>query len=350
MPSDHLDPLLSANCHSPTGSCGDAHKHSDDCGHIKIRHGDHFDHLVPLAGNEDIYEMHHECKNGRPHCHVHGVLRRLQKAHHSMQSTAWFVFEDFCPACSPSPKIVEQGSSTRTSLYVSGICCPSEVPIIERLLKPLPGVTDVAVNVTAKTTIVTHDNRTTDADLVLALNSASLGARIHSSLDENSDHRLPRWNVLLSGFLWALSMLSLLGKSDDNGDDSHEPVSSGSADMAANEETIWPWAENLKWIAIAGIVVGWPPILKRAFGAMKTCVLDINMLMTLAVTGAIAIGDYVEGAAVVFLFALSEWLETRAGDRARAAIAAVLSMKPQTALKMVRPSHTRTPNFQSDAR
>ena len=34
---------------------------------------------------------------------------------------------------------------------------------------------------------------------------------------------------------------------------------------------------------------------------------------------------------MVFLFALSEWLETRAGDKARVAIAAVMSMKPQTA-------------------
>lgn len=35
------------------------------------------------------------------------------------------------------------GPLATTRVYASGICCPMEVPLIERLLKPLPGVVQV---------------------------------------------------------------------------------------------------------------------------------------------------------------------------------------------------------------
>ena len=54
--------------------------------------------------------------------------------------------------------------------------------------------------------------------------------------------------------------------------------------------------------------------------------------MAHAPAGAIAIGDYTEAAAVVVLFGLAEWLETRAAGRARDAIAAVLALNPDTAV------------------
>ena len=308
--------------------CG--HVHTDTCGHEQIAHGDHMDYLVP--GADGSLELHHACHDDK-HCHVHGVLKRLQDI---KDEVCWFVFngvDGACPCCPPPPPPPPVVGLTRTTLFVEGICCPSEVPIIERLLSRLPGVIwteqnrdAIKVNVTAKTTIVMHTaGQTTAADLVLALNNGgSLGARIHSSLDEKSKHRFPKWNVLVSGLLWAISMVSLLGKRDDE-------VEDGSG---IPEELVCEWCDNLKWVAIAGIVMGWPPILLKAFGSLKVCVLDINMLMTLAVAGAIAIGDYVEGAAVVFLFALSEWLEGRAGEKARVAIAAVLDMKPAVAVLM----------------
>jgi len=59
--------------------------------------------------------------------------------------------------------------------------------------------------------------------------------------------------------------------------------------------------------------------------------LDINCLMTLAIGGAIATGDYVEGAAVVFLFGLSEWLEHMATAKARNALKSLLELKPERA-------------------
>lgn len=40
---------------------------------------------------------------------------------------------------------------------VLGICCSSEVPLIEKILKPLEGVNDVSVIVPSRTVIVLHD-------------------------------------------------------------------------------------------------------------------------------------------------------------------------------------------------
>ena len=60
-------------------------------------------------------------------------------------------------------------------------------------------------------------------------------------------------------------------------------------------------------------------------------VLDINALMVLATAGALAIGDYTEGATIVVLFAIASWLEEGCGRRARDAVAAVVAMQPATA-------------------
>lgn len=60
--------------------------------------------------------------------------------------------------------------------------------------------------------------------------------------------------------------------------------------------------------------------------------LDINILMIIAVAGAIAIGDYTEAAAVVALFGVAEFLEARCSIKARDAIAAVMALKPETAI------------------
>ncbi|MCF7787812.1 MAG: cadmium-translocating P-type ATPase [Prosthecobacter sp.] len=73
-------------------------------------------------------------------------------------------------------------------------------------------------------------------------------------------------------------------------------------------------------------------VFPAAFKALKKARLDMNVLMTVAVTGAWLVGEGAEGAAVVFLFALSELLESWSVGRARRAIAALLKLTPQTAL------------------
>ena len=72
-------------------------------------------------------------------------------------------------------------------------------------------------------------------------------------------------------------------------------------------------------------------VVPAAFGALKKLRLDMNVLMTVAVMGAWLVGEGAEGAAVVFLFALSELLESWSVGRARRAIASLMQLTPQTA-------------------
>lgn len=51
----------------------------------------------------------------------------------------------------------EGGGIKKSYFDVLGICCPSEVPLIERILMPLEGIHKVSVSVPSKTVIVEHD-------------------------------------------------------------------------------------------------------------------------------------------------------------------------------------------------
>jgi Cd2+/Zn2+-exporting ATPase len=66
--------------------------------------------------------------------------------------------------------------------------------------------------------------------------------------------------------------------------------------------------------------------------ALRARTIDINVLMVIAVAGATALGEWLEGASVVFLFAVAQWLEVRTMERARQAIRALIDLSPREAL------------------
>ncbi|MBA2454683.1 MAG: cadmium-translocating P-type ATPase [Chloroflexia bacterium] len=91
------------------------------------------------------------------------------------------------------------------------------------------------------------------------------------------------------------------------------------------------------WLVNAGylgaIAIGGVPLALKGLRALKTTRSpDINLLMTIAVVGALAIGEWLEGAAVVALFSLGEALEGYAMDRARRSIRSLMALTPATAL------------------
>lgn len=54
--------------------------------------------------------------------------------------------------------VVAENSLTKTHFDALGICCSSEVPLIEKILKPLEGVVEVSVVVPTRTIVVVHDS------------------------------------------------------------------------------------------------------------------------------------------------------------------------------------------------
>ena len=79
------------------------------------------------------------------------------------------------------------------------------------------------------------------------------------------------------------------------------------------------------------IICGGRYVVVKAWHAARRLRPDMNLLMTIAVIGAIAIGAWPEAAAVAFLFALSLALEGWSVGRARRAVAALLDLAPSIA-------------------
>ena len=99
------------------------------------------------------------------------------------------------------------------------------------------------------------------------------------------------------------------------------------------------WAAKLAfpdisyWAFVAATLIGVAPVAQRAFQAARTgSPFTIEMLMTIAATGALVIGAAEEAALVVFLFAVGEVLEGAAAAQARASIKALGDLVPKTAL------------------
>ena len=83
---------------------------------------------------------------------------------------------------------------------------------------------------------------------------------------------------------------------------------------------------------MTAIVIGGYRIAAKGMKAAFHHSLDMNFLMTIAVIGAIAIGEWGEGAMVMFLFSLSHLLERSSMERARNAITKLMGLTPKTAV------------------
>eukprot|EP00536_Pseudo-nitzschia_multiseries_P007129 jgi/Psemu1/194836/e_gw1.163.102.1 len=211
-------------------------------------------------------------------------------------------------------------TTVRSTLHCTGICCSSEVPELLEILQPLTGVSEVKVNVPLKQIIVDHDCRVISATQIAKLLELEL---FPSTIERDGGASLPScvrstftpWGsglkpgVAVCGVFWILSMLSYVGGS---------------------------W-NVLSYFGLVSVGFGIPPVASKAFRTARRGMIDTNVLMFLAVFGAVCLQKYDEAAAVTFLFSLSEWLEHRATSRANAALTSIVKLKPERA-NIIHPS------------
>ena len=209
---------------------------------------------------------------------------------------------------------------------VKGMDCPSCAAKIETAVTRLPGVGDVRVNYTAQVLdLVLDEGATPRAALeeriaglgygVASLPTAADLAHAHSSGTdilsvEDEKAEPPAWRSRKGLLAIAIAALFAVGFLLDQA----QPALVG-------EYAYWPGA--LLGLAFYG---------RRAIAAARNgSPFSIEMLMSVATVGALAIHAAEEAAVVVLLFTVGEMLEGFAAGRSRAGIKALVGLVPKTA-------------------
>lgn len=109
----------------------------------------------------------------------------------------------------------------------------------------------------------------------------------------------------------------------------------GGLAAAGAEALAWATGRESSWpvlaLSAASILVVGTPTLKKGWTALRNLTINIHFLMSLAVVGAVLIGQWPEAAMVIFLFAIAETIEALSLSRARNAIQSLTAMAPETA-------------------
>lgn len=194
----------------------------------------------------------------------------------------------------------------KTALYVPAMDCGEEVAAIERALADVSGIAGLKADIPKKQIVITHESGVTADNLRAAIGKAGLKTTLSSGGDENQLFKQKRLQRLLVGVSGAALGFGLL--------------------IPGLGETVQ------KTLFLAATLSAGALVFPKGIRAALSGRLDMNVLMTVAVCGALYIGEWSEAAAVVFLFALSELLETYSISRARKAIESLLKIVPETAL------------------
>ncbi len=198
---------------------------------------------------------------------------------------------------------------------IAGMDCPDEIDDLRRALAGQAGIGDLSFNLMRSTMTVDFDSSTTDAKQIISMvqttgmNAAPDSDRSTQPDDQAGGERKVLRLTIASGCGTAIG----LGLTQ--------------VPAAVFHNTPWPCA-----IAYSlAIAAAWWHIVPKALRSVGRFQLDMNVLMTVAVVGAIGLGEWFEASTVAFLFMLSNWLESWSVGRARRAIQALMELAPPTA-------------------
>jgi Cd2+/Zn2+-exporting ATPase len=211
---------------------------------------------------------------------------------------------------------------------ISGMDCVDEVAALKSAVGPAVGGQDqLAFDVLNGRMVVTLKPGTVVADEAVVAAVAQTGMRAELWRDTPGlprQERSKHVRILLTGISGGLAAAALLV----------HVSSAGSMSAALGGEGLGgvrdvPWLARL--IYGAAVVTGAWFVAPRAWYALRRLRPDMNLLMTIAVAGAMLIGEWLEAATVAFLFSLSLTLEAWSVGRARRAIEALLKLAPSVA-------------------
>ncbi len=212
------------------------------------------------------------------------------------------------PGFAPPPQIRGFGGGTRTILVIPQMDCPTEEKLIRSKLAGMAGISGMEFNLVQRTLTLTHAPEAL-APAIEAVRSLGMQAKVaKTASDEPGTPPSPKtvwWPLVLSG---VAATIAEVVHWFDGGNHAVEAV-----------------------LAVIAILSGGLPTYRKGWIALKNFNLNMNALMFIAVTGALLIGQWPEGAMVMFLFALAEVIEARSLDRARNAIRDLMALTPVTA-------------------
>ncbi|MBL8517580.1 MAG: heavy metal translocating P-type ATPase [Betaproteobacteria bacterium] len=224
---------------------------------------------------------------------------------------------DHCHSCE-APAPAEQATPKQlppgTALYrISSMDCAAEEAEIRRALEPVPGIKSLSFQLGARTLGITAPQDTLPTALA-AIREAGFSpvevAQGEATANAESEHGIGAGLVRLS-----MALVFAIGA------ESMEFLFSGN-------KTATVIGLVLAVVAIG--LAGFETYLK-GFQALRRGKLNINALMSIAVTGAFVIGQWPEAAMVMALYAIAELIEARSVDRARNAIQGLMALAPEEA-------------------
>jgi len=202
---------------------------------------------------------------------------------------------------------------TATRFRVPRMDCATEKEVITRRLADVDGIDRVEFDLIDRIVIVHHDAEATATSALRALREIEMEP---TRLEEAAPGvRAAVAPLPVANQRRELALLAISG------------VTALAAEIVA-----WTSGREQSAIVIAlavfSIVTGGIKALRKAVVAARTLTLNINLLMLIAVVGAVVIGQWPEAAMVTFLFACAEVIEARSVDRARDAIRSLMVLAP----------------------
>ncbi|MDQ0116234.1 heavy metal translocating P-type ATPase [Paenibacillus harenae] len=214
------------------------------------------------------------------------------------------VILDETPTPDKQPRDMPDSRLTETYI-IEGMDCGSCALTLEKHLQSNPAVKKVSVNFSTGKMAIEHGSSA--EEIIQEVSKAGFRAAVESNerTAERKKDKSAFHAVVGSGTLLALGI-----------------IGSYAGSVSANLITV------LYGLAIA--IGGYKPA-RSAYYAIKSRSLDMNVLMSAAVIGAAIIGEMLEGATVVWLFALGNMLQSASIERTRNSIRSLLQLTPPVA-------------------